>query len=74
HWIALPGLDGPRAVRAAIRYRHEGADAVVSPLGPGRVRVRFVRPQRAVAPGQVVAFYEDDVVLGAGIIAAAPRS
>jgi len=74
HWIALPALDGPRAVRAAIRYRHEGADAVVSPLGPGRVRVRFVRPQRAVAPGQVVAFYEDDVVLGAGIIAAAPRS
>ncbi len=31
--------------------------------------VRFARPQPRVAPGQVVAFYRDDVVLGGGLAA-----
>ena len=33
-----------------------------------RVRVCFAEPQRAVTPGQSVVFYENDIVLGGGII------
>jgi tRNA U34 2-thiouridine synthase MnmA/TrmU len=32
-------------------------------------RLLFTLPQEAVAPGQTVAFYDDDVVLGGALIA-----
>jgi tRNA-specific 2-thiouridylase len=31
--------------------------------------VRFLEPQRAVAPGQSVVFYDGDTVLGGGVVA-----
>jgi tRNA-specific 2-thiouridylase len=69
NWIALPGLVEPRRARVRIRYRHAAAEAVLAPLPQGRVRVTFDAPQRAIAPGQAVVFYEGDLVLGGGIIA-----
>ncbi|KKP77746.1 MAG: tRNA-specific 2-thiouridylase MnmA [candidate division WS6 bacterium GW2011_GWF1_35_23] len=32
------------------------------------VSVRFLRPQRAITPGQAVVFYKGDYVLGGGTI------
>jgi len=40
-----------------------------APAMPGCVVVRFDEPQRAIAPGQAVVFYDGDVVVGGGIIA-----
>ena len=40
--------------------------ATVEPIGAG-ARVRFVRPQRRLAPGQSVVLYRDDLVVGGGI-------
>jgi tRNA-specific 2-thiouridylase len=68
HWIDGRRLDEAIRVKAKIRYRHPAAGAVVIPLSPGRVRVEFDRPQRAVTPGQSVVFYSRDIVLGGGII------
>jgi tRNA-specific 2-thiouridylase len=60
---------GPTRCLAQIRARHRAVDATVEPLGDGnRVRVRFETPQPAVAPGQVVVLYQDDLVLGGGWI------
>ena len=42
--------------------------ATVEPLAGGRARVRFDEPQPAVAPGQIVAVYQGDLVLGGGWI------
>ncbi len=56
--------DGPFRAAVKIRYLHQAAPATVEPLDGGRVRVVFDEPQRAIAPGQAVVFYDGDVVLG----------
>jgi len=63
---ALPA--GPVAVEAKVRYRGEAVPAVLEVTG-GEGRVRFLRPQRAVTPGQAIVFYQGERVLGGGIIA-----
>jgi len=65
-------LDEPseRRITARIRYRHEGASAVVVPRDGG-AEVRFDTPARAVTPGQVCVFYDGDRVVGGGTIASA---
>ena len=58
----------PLRAAARIRHRHREVPALITPLGDDRVRVDFDEPQRAVAPGQGVAFYDGDVLLGGGWI------
>lgn len=66
-WVAGPPA-GPLVCTARIRSRSPEAEALVIPLADGRVKVAFVAPQRAIAPGQAVVFYRDDEVLGGGWI------
>jgi tRNA-specific 2-thiouridylase len=73
NWIALEKLMEPQTVKAKIRYKHKEARAVISPLDSNKVLVEFDRPQRAVAPGQAVVFYDKDIVVGGGIIEKAGR-
>ena len=64
-------IDPPAAemtARAVIRYRHPGVEARLHLENPGEVRVIFATPQAAVAPGQAVAFYQGDQLLGGGWI------
>jgi tRNA-uridine 2-sulfurtransferase len=71
--IAVASLDAPASVTAKIRHGHVPAPATIRSVegsGPARVEVRFDRPQRAVAPGQSVVFYQGDLVVGGGVIAA----
>ncbi len=48
-----------------------GNDPAIGNDGAGNVRVevRFDMPQRGVAPGQSVVFYQGDLVVGGGVIA-----
>jgi len=66
--ISLSEISFPLAVKARIRYKHKEAEALVIPLGKKRVRVEFSDPQRAIAPGQSVVFYDGDIVIGGAII------
>jgi tRNA-uridine 2-sulfurtransferase len=66
-WL-VPRVGDLRNVRARIRYHAPLAAAQVTPTPEGAL-VRFVEPQRAVAPGQSVVFYEGDTVLGGGVVA-----
>ncbi len=51
-----------------IRYRAPLVAAEVEVLPDAAAHVTFARPQRAPAPGQSVAFYQSQIVLGGGII------
>ena len=68
NYILLDELTQPMTVKAKIRYGAKEDEALISPLPEGKVHVEFVKPQRAVTPGQSVVFYQDDIVVGGGVI------
>lgn len=68
NFIAVPELRESMEVQAKIRYGAKPAPAVISPADEGRVFVRFNEPQRAITPGQSVVYYQDELVVGGGII------
>ncbi len=68
-WLQRPGTGSFRAY-AKVRYRHTPAPAEVSMTKAG-FRLRFDTPQRAITPGQAVVLYDDERVIGGGLIAAA---
>jgi tRNA-specific 2-thiouridylase len=55
------------AVRVRIRYNHKDALAAVMPFR-NKIKVKFLKPQFAITPGQSAVFYNKDNVLGGGII------
>ena len=61
-------FDTPTQVQAKIRYRHAPSAATVVRVDEDTLNVKFDIPQRAIAPGQSVVFYDGDTVLGGGII------
>jgi tRNA-specific 2-thiouridylase len=69
NWLIPPPVGEIEAL-AVIRYRHPGVRARIIPRGDGAVEVAFASPQSAVAPGQAVAFYDGDRLLGGGWIEA----
>ena len=70
NWIAFdaPAVGVKIQVKAKFRYnqREQNATAVVT--DSGRVSVVFDEPQRAVARGQAVVLYDDDTVVGGGVV------
>ncbi|MDT5158838.1 MAG: tRNA-uridine 2-sulfurtransferase [Acidobacteriota bacterium] len=68
NWVAFDTPAMPVRADVRIRYRHQEAPASITPLGAGRVRIRFDEPQRAVTPGQATVFYRGEEVVGGGWI------
>ncbi len=56
---------------AKLRYRSEAVPARIH-LREGGFRLELDRPAYGVAPGQAAVLYEDDVVVGAGVIQGEP--
>ena len=66
NWL-VSDMDFPCEVEAQIRYN--------SPIVPADIiknnssyKITFQNPQAAITPGQSIVFYQNDVVLGGGII------
>ncbi|MCQ2484920.1 MAG: tRNA 2-thiouridine(34) synthase MnmA [Clostridia bacterium] len=68
NFISIENLTEPMHVKAKVRYKQKETDAVITPLENGDVSVKFETPQRAIAPGQAVVFYDGDIVVGGGTI------
>ena len=67
-WISIDKLRHSIEAKVKIRYRHEEADGIITPLDNERVHVKFKHPQMAITPGQAAVFYEHDTVIGGGTI------
>jgi tRNA-specific 2-thiouridylase len=60
-------IESLRRVDAQPRYRSKAEPAGLESLAGGRVRLTFQQPQRAIAPGQICAFYDGGRLLGGGV-------
>ena len=67
NWISIDRLNEKLTVDAKIRYNDPGTSATIQQHND-KVEVIFESPQRAVTPGQSVVFYQDNTVVGGGVI------
>lgn len=68
NWIAVPSPEHGLDCLAKIRSAQKEREAHIEPCGAGEVKVTFFHPNDSITPGQSAVFYQDDVVLGGGII------
>jgi len=67
-WVSGDVPIEPFRAEVNIRYTAKQAEALVTPMGESQVQVRFDAPQRDITAGQAAVFYQDDVLIGGGII------
>jgi tRNA-specific 2-thiouridylase len=68
NWIAIENLLEPLTTNVKIRSAHQEAEAVLTPNKNGNISVKFKENQFAITPGQAAVFYQEDAVVGGGII------
>ena len=68
NWINKTNFDTPLKIKAKIRYNQDEENAIATKYKDDSVLIHFENPQRAIAPGQAVVLYDDDVVVGGGTI------
>jgi tRNA-uridine 2-sulfurtransferase len=72
NWISGRAPEGNIEITARVRYRASEVTAFLS-ITNDTAEVAFLEPQRALAPGQSVVFYQGERVLGGGVIAETSR-
>lgn len=70
NWIAFEVPPKTLRAKAKVRYRQKECPATITVTGKDTVHVKFDTPQRAITPGQSIVLYDEDIVLGGGIITA----
>ena len=68
HWITGDAPKDSYRCSAKIRYRHKEQPATLYVLDDYTAKLVFDEPQRAITAGQSAVLYDDDIVLGGGII------
>lgn len=68
NWVSGEVPREPFRAEVKIRYTAKEAEAWVTPMEAGQAQVAFEAPQRDITAGQAAVFYQDDVVIGGGII------
>lgn len=68
NWVSIPALEAPMECTVKIRSAQTERPARIEPIGEGQVKVTFIQPNDAITPGQSAVFYQDDFVLGGGVI------
>ena len=67
-WSAISSLDEPLECEAKIRSSQQPVAVKAIPMSNNTLKVEFYKKQKAIAPGQSVVLYRNDIILGGGII------
>ena len=67
NWVSKKKPELPLKCKARIRYLHPTQNCVIL-QEKNKYRVKFLKSQRAVTPGQSIVFYKGNELLGGGII------
>jgi tRNA-specific 2-thiouridylase len=68
NWSGIDEIKGSLHVQAKVRYKDEATEATVFPEANGGIRVTFDQSKRAITPGQSVVLYDNEDLLGGGVI------
>lgn len=68
NWHIDPASAPAAECLVKIRYKHKAAPAIVTQLDGGRAKISLVKPERGITPGQILAIYDGDFLLGGGVI------
>ncbi|MDD4099756.1 MAG: tRNA 2-thiouridine(34) synthase MnmA [Candidatus Cloacimonetes bacterium] len=68
NWLSIPEPQGELNCQGKIRLAHDPVPCTVDKLSSGKHYVKFSESISAITPGQVIAFYDNELVLGSGII------
>jgi tRNA-uridine 2-sulfurtransferase len=68
NWVSIPQPSAPIRAQVQVRYRSEAVPVSVIPLTDNKVKLVFDEPQFGITPGQAAVWYDNDIVLGGGII------
>ncbi|MBN2012356.1 tRNA 2-thiouridine(34) synthase MnmA [candidate division KSB1 bacterium] len=68
NWVSIAQPEVPFEAIVRIRYNDKGKPASIKLISENIVRVEFHEPVQAVTPGQSAVFFDDEQVLGGGII------
>lgn len=68
NWVSIAGLSHETEMTAKIRSAQDPFKVQLIPLAGGEVKVVFSTPQKAVASGQSVVFYDENMLIGGGFI------
>jgi tRNA-specific 2-thiouridylase len=68
NWVSGETPGEPFRAEVKIRYTAKEGWATVTPLDGGQARVQFDAPQRDITAGQAAVFFQEDMMLGGGII------
>jgi tRNA-specific 2-thiouridylase len=67
-WTSCEQPAGRFTAKVKVRSATPEAEAKIEPMNTTVVRVLFVAPHSGITPGQSAVFYDNDIVLGGGII------
>ncbi len=68
NWITQDKAEKSFQAKVKIRYIHQESEAKINLINHNQAVVKFLKPQRAITPGQSAVFYDGDVVIGGGTI------
>ena len=68
NWVSIAEPTTPIKAEVQIRYRSAPVAVNIIPLETGRVRLVFEEPQFGITPGQAAVWYNQEILLGGGII------
>ncbi len=66
--ITCDRIDGEMRIKARVRYKQPEQWATATQPDENTIKIKFDKPQRAIAKGQAVVMYDGDYVVGGGTI------